>query len=197
MHNVERGVLAALRRSGPWPLAGQRILDVGCGSGHWLRRLITWGARPRHAAGIDLLRYRLGDAASLSPRDLGLCCGSAATLPFLDASFYLLLQFTVFTSILDPDCRRRVADEMVRVLKPNGSILWYDFCVDNPRNRDVRAVKVAEIERLFPTCEVDVERVTLAPPIARLVASRSWTLCVLLNLLAPLRTHLLGVLRKR
>lgn len=197
MHELERSILTVLRRSGVWPLGAKRILDVGCGAGHWLRGLITWGAQPQHTTGIDLLRHRIFDAARLSPRRTELSCGSAVSLPFRGASFDLVLQFTVFTSILEPDFRRRVADEMVRVVKPDGVILWYDFCVENPRNPDVRAVKAPEIRRLFPGCSVELGRVTLAPPLARLVAPLSWTLCTLLNLVRPLRTHYLGVIKRR
>jgi len=197
MHDLERSVLMALRRSGLWPLGEKRVLDVGCGAGYWLRSLLAWGAQPQHAAGIDLLRDRVFSAARLSPPHLGLTCGSAAALPFRIASFDLVLQFTVFTSILDRDVRRWVADEMVRVLKPEGTILWYDFCVPNPRNPDVRAVRAAEIRSLFPGCSVQLRRVTLAPPLTRLLAPLSWTLCTLLNLLPPLRTHYLGVIKRR
>lgn len=197
MLDLERRVLAALSRSGLWPLAGKRILDVGCGTGYWLHRLIAWGARSDQSAGIDLLHDRVRKAARLCPRPVRLSCGSAGALPYPSASFDLVFQFQVFTSILDPDLRRRVADEMVRVLTPTGAILWYDFCVPNPRNPDVRPVKAPEIKRLFPTCSLELNRVTLAAPVARLVAPLSWTLCALLNLLPPLRTYYLGVIRRR
>ena len=42
-------------------------------------------------------------------------------------SFDLLLQSPVFTSILDQAMKERVAAEMMRVSKPGGLILWYDF----------------------------------------------------------------------
>jgi len=197
MQDLQRRVLATLCRSGLWPLRGKRVLDVGCGTGHWLRLLIGWGAEPRRVVGVDLLRDRLAHATELAPRRMVLSCGNAATLAFRNASFDLVLQFTVFTSILDPDLRRCVADEMVRVLKPDGTILWYDFCVDNPHNPDVRAVKAAEIARLFPACAVHLRRVTLAPPLTRWLAPRSWTLCALLNAVHPLRTHDLGVIKRR
>jgi len=197
MHDLERRVLAALRRSGLWPLGGKRILDVGCGTGYWMQRLIAWGAQPDHVAGIDLLRDRVCRAVRLCPQHIGLFCGSAGALPFRSAPFDLVLQFQVLTSILDPDLRRCVADEMVRVLAPEGAILWYDFNVPNPRNPDVRPVKAAEIRRLFPKCSMELERVTLAAPVTRIVAPLSWTLCALLNLVPPLRTYYLGVIRKR
>ncbi len=197
MHDLERRVLAVLRRSRLWPLDTRRILDVGCGTGYWLHRLIGWGARPDHAAGIDLLRDRVRRAARRCPRDIGLFCSSAVALPFRSASFDLVTQFMVFTSILDADVRRCVAEEMVRVLTPEGVILWYDFCAPNPRNPDVSPVKAAEIRRLFPKCSVELDRVTMAAPVTRLVAPLSWTLCALLNLVPPLRTYYLGVIRRQ
>jgi SAM-dependent methyltransferase len=196
MQDLERRLLDALSRSKLWPLGSMRILDVGCGSGHWLRRLVDWGAQPEHVTGIDLLLDRLRSGTRLSPRRLGLSCASARTLPFRDASFDLVLQFMAFTSMLDSDFRRRVAHEMVRVLTPEGAILWYDFCVPNPRNPDLRPVSAPELKHLFPGCAVELDRVTLATPVTRLVAPRSWTLCALLNLVPPLRTHYLGVIRK-
>src|SRR5439155_1353019 len=68
MHDLERRVLAALRRSRLWPLDARRILDVGCGTGYWLHRLIAWGAQPRQALGIHLLRARVRGAAGCTPR---------------------------------------------------------------------------------------------------------------------------------
>jgi SAM-dependent methyltransferase len=197
MYDLERRMLAALRRAGLWPLGTKRILDVGCGTGYWLQRLISWGAASQYAAGIDLLRDRVRRAARLCPRQIGLSCGSALALPFRSASFDLELQFMVFSSILDADLRRCVADEMVRVLTGDGAILWYDFCVPNPRNPDIRPIGLAEVRRLFPGCSVELNRVTLALPVTRLVAPVSWALCALLNLVPLLRTHYLGVIRKR
>src|SRR4029077_3485600 len=43
-------------------LSGQRILDVGCGSGYWLRQFIQWGACPDRLFGLDLLRERIENA---------------------------------------------------------------------------------------------------------------------------------------
>ena len=59
---------------------------------------------------------------------------------------------------------------MLRVLKPGGLILWYDFHVDNPHNRDVQGVRKREIFELFSGCDIRLHRITLAPPIVRLVA---------------------------
>jgi ubiquinone/menaquinone biosynthesis C-methylase UbiE len=123
-------------------------------------------------------------------------CGNAAALDFPEASFDLVLQSTVFTSILDREMRQRIAAEMLRVLKSGGFALWYDFFVDNPRNRDVRGVRRSEIRKLFPGCQIHLRRITLAPPIGRLVGPYSAFAYMLLSRSKILCTHYLGLIKK-
>jgi ubiquinone/menaquinone biosynthesis C-methylase UbiE len=192
----ERRLLALLRRYDCENLAPKKILDVGCGTGQWLCDFIKWGAWPENLTGIDLLPGRVSRARQLCPATVRIQCASAAELPFSDARFDLVLQATVFTSILDSDLKRRVANEMMRVVKPEGLILWYDYHVNNPWNHDVRGVKRGEINRLFPSCRIELWRTTLAPPLARWIAPRSWLLACLLGKIPLLCTHYLGVIQK-
>jgi SAM-dependent methyltransferase len=193
----EREVLDLLNRYGFRRLDARIILEVGCGTGYWLREFIKWGARPENLSGLDLLPDRITEARRLCPEGVRLQGGSATTLKFPDATFDLVLQSTVFTSILDREMKHQIASEMLRVLKPNGLILWYDYQLDNPRNPDVRGVGKGEIHSLFPRCSIDLRRVTLAPPLARLLAPHSWLPCYLLEKVPLLRTHYLGVILKR
>jgi ubiquinone/menaquinone biosynthesis C-methylase UbiE len=192
----ERRLLALLRRYDCENLAPKKILEVGCGTGQWLRDFIKWGARPENITGIDLLAERVSKARGLCPPAVRIQCASAAQLPFSNERFDLVLQSTVFTSILDPDLKRQVAAEMMRVVKPEGFILWYDYHVNNPWNKDVRGVKRREIIQLFPDCRVELQRIILLPPLARLLAPYSYLGCYLLEKLPPLCTHYLGVIRK-
>jgi ubiquinone/menaquinone biosynthesis C-methylase UbiE len=192
----ERQLLAILARYAFAPLHTKKILEVGCGTGYWLREFIKWGARPEHIVGIDLLSDRVAEAKRLSPGAVTIECGSAVVLSFPDETFDLVLQSTVFTSVLDAAMKQQMAAEMLRVLKADGLILWYDYHVNNPRNRDVRGVKRQEISTLFPGCRIELRRITLAPPLARLVAPYSWLACYLLEKIPFLRTHYLGVMRK-
>lgn len=50
------------------------------------------------------------------------------------------MQFTMFTSILDDTMKRNIAKEMLRVLKPEGIILWYDYYISKPTNPDTKGV---------------------------------------------------------
>src|SRR5688572_18880690 len=164
----ERRLLSLLDRFGTARLESKRILEIGCGTGQWLRDFIKWGARPENVTGIELLTERASTARWLCAPAVGIYCASAAQLPFASEKFDLVLQSTVFTSILDPDLKQRVATEMLRVVKFDGLMLWYDYHVNNPWNRDVRGVKRSEIVRLFPDCRIDLERTTLVPPLTRL-----------------------------
>lgn len=196
LQSLERHALDLLARSRMGPLAGKRILEVGCGRGHWLREFVKWGAHPEDTVGVDLLSARIREARGLCAREVNLLCCSAGDLPLPDRSFDVVAQFTVFSSVLDPTLRGQIALEMLRVVKQRGLILWYDFLVNNPRNPDVRAVGRREIHALFRGCRVVLRRVTLAPPIARRMAPRSLALCSLLELVPLLRTHYLAAITK-
>jgi ubiquinone/menaquinone biosynthesis C-methylase UbiE len=192
----ERRLLAVLCRCEFADLQNKTILEVGCGTGQWLRDFVKWGARPENITGIDLLEDRVSRARYLCPPAVGIQCASAAQLPFPNERFDIVLQSTVFTSILDTDLRQQTAMEMIRVVKLDGMILWYDYHVDNPWNKDVRGVKRQEIYQLFANCRIDLERITLLPSLARALAPYSYLMCYLLEKFPPLCTHYLGVIRK-
>ena len=193
----ERQVLAVLKQHGRGVLEGQKILEVGCGTGYWLREFIKWGARPEDMAGIDLRPEAVALARGLCPSSVMLHCENATRLRFPDATFDLVIQSTAFSSILDRDVRRQAAHEMVRVMKADGALLWYDFFRDNPRNPDVRGIRKDEVRGLFPDCEVIFKRITLAPPLVRRLAPRSWLACYFLTMLRILNTHYLALIRPR
>jgi ubiquinone/menaquinone biosynthesis C-methylase UbiE len=190
-----RRVTQLLTRNGFFPLDETRILDVGCGTGGWLVDFESWGAKQSHLAGIEINPGRLARARA-RPRDADLKDGDGVTLPWPDRSFELVMQSTVFTSILDSEMRRVLAAEMCRVLTPGGSILWYDFFRNNPRNPDVRGVRAGEIRRLFPGFACHYRRVTLAPPITRRLAPLSWTSALILDHARLLATHYLGLFHR-
>jgi len=184
-----------LDRASLFPLRGQRVADIGCGAGTWLLEFMQWGADPTALCGIDLSADRIAAARQRIPH-ADLRVGNATEIPWPDTSFDMVSQFTVFTSILDPRLRRAIADEMLRVLKPDGSILWFDFRVNNPHNAQVKGIDAREIRSLFPGCEIQLASEVLAPPISRRVASRSRLIASILKSVPCLRTHYVGLIRK-
>jgi ubiquinone/menaquinone biosynthesis C-methylase UbiE len=185
-----------LRSAGKLPLAGRRILDVGCGAGQGLADCETWGASRELLAGIDLLPDRVSAAAARLP-GADLRVGDASALPWDAGVFDIVAQSTMFSSILDPSMKATVAREMARVLAPGGAIAWYDFFADNPGNRAVRGIGRRELASLFPGFELRLRRVTLAPPLARRIAPRAPLLALLAEELRVLNTHYVGLLLPR
>lgn len=192
----ERELLRLLSGRGLNDLSETRILEIGCGSGLWLQQFVRWGARPENLTGLDLLPERIEDARRLCPSGVTFHCQSAASLANIGRPFDLVLQSTVFTSILDPGMKQQIAKEMLSVLGPQGMIVWYDFHVNNPSNRDVRGIPAREIHQLFPGCRIELRRLTLAPPLGRSIARLSRTLYGMLSAVKPLCSHYLGIITK-
>jgi SAM-dependent methyltransferase len=99
-----------------------RVLDVGCGTGRWVRRYIELG---HDATGIDATPGMLRIArlqGTISP----LLAGEAFRLPFADAVFDCVSDVTVVQHI--PDALQPTAlAEMVRVLKPGGHLILFEL----------------------------------------------------------------------
>jgi SAM-dependent methyltransferase len=160
-----------------------------------LPELIGWGVREPDLHGIEMDPDRVNQLrGSLPSADVR--CGDASNLPWGAGEFGLVVSSTVFTSIVDNARRAQVADEITRVLKPGGALLWYDFAV-RPNNPDVRAIGRRALVSLFPQLSGEIRRVTLAPPVARFVAPRSWLVANALAAIPLLRTHLMAVLIKK
>lgn len=196
MQEREQRLLTVLQRNGLAPLHTKKILEVGCGTGARLREFLKWGARPENLTGIDLLVDHVAEARSLCPEAVNLVYGNAAALAFPDATFDLVVQSTVFTSVLDALMKHQIASEMLRVVKDDGVILWYDYHVNNPWNPDVRGIKRREIAQLFPGCRLQLQRLTLVPPLVRLLAPYAWCACYVLGAIPWLCTHYLGLIAK-
>jgi SAM-dependent methyltransferase len=201
-----RHALALLRKAGFFPCAGKTVLEVGCGTRGWLPDFESWGIPRANLAGIDLDEDRVvtirrllsGYSSTLLDAPTGgadIRTGDASQLPWPAASFDLLVQSTVFTSILSADLQEQVASEMRRVMRPGGIILWYDFVYNNPANPNVRGIGLARVKQLFPHCSLRTRLVTLAPPIARAIVPLSWLAAELLQAVRVLNTHRLIVIQ--
>jgi len=188
----DEALLTLLRRRGIETLAGRRILELGCGSGSLLRSLITYGASAERLTGIDPNFRRLRRARNASGANVALADG--ALLPYRSEAFDLVFVFTALSSMVDLDVRRHATHEALRVLRPGGLVIVYDFWT-NPFNSSVRPVSAAELQHVFEPHRVEIERVTLAPPLVRLLGGRE-PLCRALERLPLLHTHLLAAVTK-
>jgi SAM-dependent methyltransferase len=192
----QRAMLSLFKRLGRTDLGVLRLLEVGSGSGSNLVEFLLMGFAPQHLAGIELLPERHAQARERLPEAVDLRLGDATVLDIPAKSVDIVFQATVFSSLLDDAFQQRLAERMWAAVKPGGGVLWYDFTVDNPRNRDVRGVPLARVRALFPQGRLLARRVTLAPPLARAAVRLHPALYTLLNNLPALRTHVLGWIAK-
>lgn len=187
----QRAMVSLLKANSFMSLDEADVLEIGCGAGSNLQELILMGASPARLVGNELLQDRVAAARMALPGALRLLSGDASALPIGPAEFDIVYQSTMFSSILDNALQDRIAQSMWRWVRPGGGILWYDFIYNNPSNQDVRGVPIKRIRELFPEGDVQVRRVTLAPPISRRVCRIHPLLYPVFNSLPFLRTHVL------
>ena len=185
-----------LHQNGKFPKQNDKCLEIGYGRLGWLADLISWGFEEKDLSGIELDAGRAAVAQQALP-NADLRVGDATRLPWGDETFDFVVTSTVFSSILDKGIRDLIVAEIARVLKNGGVLIWYDLAVNNPGNSNVRGIAKKELTQLFPMFETIAKSVTLAPPIARFFAPKSYLMTAILSSIPPLRTHLAGILIKK
>jgi ubiquinone/menaquinone biosynthesis C-methylase UbiE len=111
---------------------GDRVLDVGCGSGVVTRAIARRVGARGLAVGLDPSPALLAVARQLA-RDAGLGDriefreGSALRLPFPDGSFDVVMCVTVLSHVPDGES---ALPELVRVLRPGGRLGVFDMDTD-------------------------------------------------------------------
>jgi ubiquinone/menaquinone biosynthesis C-methylase UbiE len=182
---VERALLAACNAT-TVDLPSAEILDVGTGGGSFLSMFIGLGAMPARCHGIDLVPSRIEIARERVPVDLRVA--DATALPYPAAQFDLVSQFTCLCNIVDDELRQRAADEMVRVLRPGGRLVWFDLAWTKPTEI---TRPISEPAVLFPSLERLWSRKLVSRP-AALVRNRP-RLAAVFDALPVLRANRLDV----
>jgi ubiquinone/menaquinone biosynthesis C-methylase UbiE len=188
----QRALVNALKNHKLVNLQDLSIFEMGCGGGGVLMEYLNLGALPEKLFGIDLMFDRLLHARH-TLQGSGIANADGQCLPFPSQSFDLVIQSTALSSILDEGVRLAMSREMLRVLKPAGIIISYDFWL-NPTNPQTHGIRPSEIRQLFPDCKYDFRKITLAPPLARRLVPLSWELAALLEGLHIFNTHYLTLI---
>lgn len=151
------------------------LIEIGAGSGANLSNFNKLGIPYKNIYANELIEERTKLLIGNYP-EITIFSGDANKIDF-KKKFDIVFQSTVFTSILDSELKKQLANKMFEILKPNGIVLWYDFTYDNPNNKDVKGVSKKEIIRLFPKAKkITFYKVTLAPPIGRRIGNYTTSL---------------------
>jgi ubiquinone/menaquinone biosynthesis C-methylase UbiE len=116
----------AIRRRFGEQIGDIRVLEVGTGHGHELAKLRRVGVSWQQLTGIDLLEARLERARKNYPA-IAFHVADAVALPFPDATFDLVMQFTCVMHAATYHVQHSMCAEMIRVLRPDGILLWWDL----------------------------------------------------------------------
>jgi len=172
-----------------------RLLDLGAGDGGDCDRFRQLGFRPERIVAIDLLRESLLRTKT-SRGWLAVLQADAARLPFRDATFEVVYQSTMLSSILDRSLRGKILHGVRRVLSPQGLFLSYDTRYPNPWNRNTSPVSSSELRAAFPGWRVSAHSTTPIPQLARLVGKLSKRALRVIEAIPLLRSHLLAIVRR-
>lgn len=118
LHALEERVMGLLLPG----VAGKRVLDVACGTGRWLEKLLGWGARA--GWGVDLSVGML-ERASAKPSLRGrVVRGDCLALPFAASSADLIMCSLAAGHLHD---LAGLARDLARVAAPEADLFLADF----------------------------------------------------------------------
>lgn len=154
------------------PQRGERVLDVGCGPGFFMRDVADLVGEEGHVEGLDPSRP-LRDIASArlaGVRHSSVSAGGAEALPYADGSFDAVVFSQVLLYVEDVPL---ALAEAHRVLKPGGRVFILDTDWDS---LIVNTADMERFERLRAACKSTFVHASLPPKIPGMLTRAGFTI---------------------
>lgn len=175
-------------RNIPADFSSRNVLDVGCGGGADLYQLIRIGCRVDKITGIDIQEERISEARRIYPT-ANFVVADAAEMTFVDSTFDVVFESTMFATLPDDNLSGKIAREMIRVCKPGGFLILVDWKVPKFNDTSYKALTRARLHKLFNLGNQVVLRGVyhgaLIPPVGRFLSSYCQPLYFLVSTVFP------------
>lgn len=120
--------------------AGKKVLELGVGNGKTLQKILLQKPRSIKAVDFSLIAIRLCKEKFAKEKSIEFLEADLKELPFKDSEFDVVVCFHTLAHLLRSE-RPKAIEEIKRVLKKRGKLLFEDFAV-----KDFRFGKGKEIE---------------------------------------------------
>lgn len=165
-------VIEALRSTKVNPYLA-KVLDVGCGAGGSIINFLKLGFNPSKIYGIDILENRISSAQKQF-QNINWICADASNMNFSDNEFDIVFESTMFVSLVDENLSKKIANEMIRVIKPGGYIILVDWRYSKPNEHNYKALSKKRVLKLFSVGErttfCGTFKGALVPPVGRFLS---------------------------
>ncbi len=186
-----RRILAERRHVFADALSGsQKIVELGSGTGAVIADLNDSTEGKSFVFGLDVVPER----ARMASQAGAVTVVSDATCCALQDRCVDVVVNCVAMSSIAPQLWPSVANEIHRILKPGGMVLWHDLRVPNPWNHHVKPLSRHTLATLFPNFTIVVRSATVLPQLSRRLPQIDRWYPALVRT-RVFNTHLLGVLR--
>jgi ubiquinone/menaquinone biosynthesis C-methylase UbiE len=193
----EKSIIEALRTIGinrDW-----KVLDVGCGSGGSLIQFLDLGFNPNNLYGIDIIPNNIENAKEK------LCnvqfeCGNAAQMDYKSDYFDIVTESTMFMQITDNNLSQKIANEMLRVVKPSGYIMLIDWRYNfrKPEYKPLSKTRVAELFKTGIKTKLHCyNHGALIPPVGRFLSARLSPIYFLVQSFLPILSAQITIILKK
>ena len=123
------------------------VLDVGCGTGDFLRFIAELRGAADTLFGVDLSHESLMRGRRINAA-IHIFQGDARQLPFRAESFNIVSQSVTFSHLTDPADLHAAAAEIGRVCAPDGWLIWQDLLPQSSASQQGFGLEV--VRKLLP-----------------------------------------------